>query len=208
MFSKIAARFRDWRQAYRERLTEQLTARAASLIEDREYDLLFLYEEGFVRVRAIGHSIIQIHAEFENLVMRRLRAILKPGTCFAGNGSFQSMLTRLEYPFTLEPRASLVFAVAVCCANAERAIPKDTDRFRALRPASDDLRRFLERSRDADPLVAQAGVWALTDYYTGEQVKSRLVTEDSYGNTRQAISDAHVSQARWILDNLGIRHRL
>lgn len=57
-------------------------------------------------------------------------------------------------------------------------------------------------------MTVQAGIWALTDGYSGEDVKNHLYVQDSYGNRRQAVSDRNVEEARQMLARLGIRSRL
>jgi hypothetical protein len=60
----------------------------------------------------------------------------------------------------------------------------------------------------AYPDISISAVWALTDQYSGHDVQSRLVVRDRYGNTRQAVRNEDVAEARRVLDRLGIRHRL
>ena len=92
--------------------------------------------------------------------------------------------------------------------NAEAPIPGERDRFYGVARVSDDLARFLEATTDVDPMVVQAGVWALTDGYSAQDVQSRLIARDQFGHTRQAVSDAQTAEAGRILDSLGIRHNL
>ena len=204
----LISRFRHWQAARNELRIEQLTAKAAELRDDQEYDLVFLFDRGFLRAKATGQSITRISAEVENLVRRRLRVVVSPGTYFVSSGSHQNMVTRREYKLTLSPCSSQRISLDAACINANLPIPVETHRFGGVKRVSDDLARFLEAARDADPMVVQAGVWALTDRYTKQQVQSRLVSRDGLGNTRQAISDEQVARAAQILDGLGISHGL
>jgi hypothetical protein len=208
MFNTISKRFKAWQKARWQRRTEKLTARAASLDEGKTHDLLFLHQQGFVRARGMGQSITRIHGEIENLIARPLRVSIRPGTYFVARGNCQNMVTRQECTVTLYPTSTARVAIDAACINASLPIPKDKDRFYGVRRVSDDLARFLEATRDADPMVVQAGVWALTDNYSGHDVQHHLVVQDERGNRRQAVSNDDIETARRILRELGIRSRL
>ena len=94
------------------------------------------------------------------------------------------------------------------CINANLPIPGKSDRFYGVRRVSDNLARFLEASRGADSMTVQAGVWTLTDSYSGDDVKNHLYVQDQQGNRRQAVSDEHIADAKRILRELGIPNRL
>jgi hypothetical protein len=208
MFRVITDRLKQWEASRQERRIERLTMRAADINESQEYDLLFLHQRGFVRARATGQSITQIHGEVENLIRKTLSVVIKPGTYFVSSGNYQNMVTRREYSFTLFPCGTQNVSISASCINAGLPIPTEKNRFYGVRRVSDDLARFLDATQNADPMVVQAGVWALTDNYTGYDIKTRLVARDQYGNTRQAVSDANIAEAKRILNNLGIRQRL
>jgi len=57
-------------------------------------------------------------------------------------------------------------------------------------------------------MTVQAGVWALSDGYSGEDVQNHLVVRDQHGNTPRAVSDEHIEQAHELPGKLGIKHRL
>src|SRR5687767_8769684 len=97
------ARFRQWQAARKEQFIERLTSRATDLEDDQQYDLLFLHQRGFVRVKATGQSITRVYADIENLIRKRLRVVVKPGTYFVSSGGHQNMATTAEYTFTLYP---------------------------------------------------------------------------------------------------------
>jgi hypothetical protein len=208
MIQQLIHRFRQWRQTLRRRRVENLTAKAADLEEGKEYDLLFLHSRGFVRAKGTGQSITRIYGEIENLIAKRLRVIIKPGTYFVARGNCQNMVTKEEYSVTLYPASSQQVSINAACINANLPIPGEKDRFYGVRRVSDDLSRFLEASKGSDPMTVQAGVWALTDNYSGVDVKNHLILQDQYGNRRQAVTDENIVEARRILKDLGIRSRL
>jgi hypothetical protein len=183
---------------------EKLTAKAADLEEGEKYDLLFLHKRGFVKARGTGQSITRINGEIENLIAKKLQVIIKPGTYFVARGNCQNMVTRETYTMTLYPTSTQQVSIEAACINANLPIPKEEDRFYGVRRVSVDLARFLEASKGVDPMTVQAGVWALTDNYSGSQVKNRLILQDKYGNRRQAITDQNIKEAREILKKLGI----
>jgi hypothetical protein len=208
LFKRIAKLFKPLGKAIKERRINQRTEKAAKLREDETYDLIFLHERGFVRARATGQSITEIYAKVENLIRKKLKVIVKPGTYFLSSGSHQNMVTRTEYTFMLWPCSTQHLGIKSSCINASRPIPGRSDRFYGVARVSDDLARFLEATQDIDPMVVQAGVWAITDGYSAHDVQTRLVARDQYGNTRQAVSNAQITEARRILDRLGISHKL
>lgn len=208
MLKSIAQRVEQWKRDWQRRRAERLTALAADLDENETHDLLILHERGFVRARGSGQSITRIYGEIENLLDRKLHVVIRPGTYFVASGNCQNMVTRREYTFTLYPTSVQNVAIDAACINADRPIPHKDNRFRGVRRVSDDLARFLEASTGADPMTVQAGIWALTDNYSGEDVKNHLYVQDSDGNRRQAVSERNVAEARQILARLGIRSRL
>lgn len=208
MFAKLFKAVREWNRVRAARRLQARTARAADLKDGEAYDLLFLHERGFVRATGTGQSITQIYGEVENLIDRKLEIVIKPGTYFEARGNFQNMVTRREYRFTLFPTATQNVAIDAACINAGRPIPTKKDRFHGVRRVSPDLVRFLDAAVGKDPMVIQAGVWALTDGYSGDDVKDHLVLVDQQGNRRRAVSDQNIEEARAILAGLGIRNPL
>ena len=204
----IASRLREWIAARKERRIEKLTARAADLGADQEYDILFLQDRGFLRARATGQSITRIFGEVESLIRKNLRVVISPGTYFVARGNYQNMVTRERHSFALYPCSTKSVTIDATCINAGLPIPTETARFYGVKRVSDDLRRFLEAARSADSMTVQVGVWALTDGYSGSDVQNHLVARDQHGNTRQAVSQANIADAKRILDQLGIHNRL
>lgn len=208
MFAKMFQAYQQWSRAREARRLQERTARAADLVDRQPYDLLFLHERGFVRATGTGQSITQIYGEVRNLIDRKLEVVIKPGTYFEARGNFQNMVTRREYRFTLFPTATQNVAIEASCINAGRPIPTKKDRFAGVRSVSPDVVRFLEAAQGKDPMVIQAGVWSLTDGYSGEDVKNHLVLVDPQGNRRRAVSDHHIEEARAIFAALGMRSPL
>ncbi len=208
LFKRVIKLFQPLVKAVKERRIDRRTAKAVDLQEDEIYDLIFLHERGFVRARATGQSITDIYAKVENLIRKKLKVVVKSGTYFLSSGSHQNMVTRTEYTFTLWPCRTQHLGIQASCINASRPIPGQSDRFYGVARVSDDLARFLEATQDTDPMVIQAGVWAITDGYSARDVQTRLVARDQHGNNRQAVSDAQIAEARRILDRLGISHKL
>jgi hypothetical protein len=208
MFTKITERLRGWQKAWQQRRIERLTDEAADLEEGQAYDLLFLHSRGFVRARGTGQSITRIYGEIENRIARKLRVVIKPGTYFVARGNCQNMVTRVEYSLTLYPTSTARVTIEAACINANLPIPREQDRFYGVRRVSDELARFLEASRRADPMTVQAGVWALTDSYSGSDIKAHLFLQDQFGNRRPAVTDRNIEEARQILKEIGISSRL
>ena len=204
----LITRFKQWQAARKERRIERLTAQAADLIEGQQYDLLFLYEKGFVRAKGSGQSITKIYADVENLIRKELRVIVRPGTYFISSGSHQNMATTTEYTFTLYPCRTEHLGISAACINANRPIPGKNDRFYGVARVSDGVARFLEASKNQDPMVIQAGVWTLTDNYSRSDVINHLISKDRHGNTSHPVTHDHCNKAKAILEQLGIAHRL
>jgi hypothetical protein len=204
----MIARFKLWQRARKERRVDRLTEQAGDLDENRQHDLLFLHERGFVQAEGRGQSITCVHAEVENLIRKTLRVVVTPGTYFISRGGHQNMATTSEYAFTLHLCGTEHISIAAACINADRPIPGEKDQFRGVARVSDDVVRFLVASRAEDAMVIQAGVWTLTDSYTRDAVIHHLVARDRHGNTTHPITDRHCDRAKAILDRLGVVHRL
>lgn len=204
----LIARFKQWQVARKERRIERLTAQAADLKDGEQYDLLFLHKRGFVRAKGSGQSITRIYADVENLIRKTVRVVVKPGTYFVSSGGCQNMATTAEYTFTLYPCATERLGINAACINANLRIPGKEDSFYGVARVSDDVARFLEASKNEDPMVIQAGVWTLTDNYSRYDVINHLISKDNRGNTWHPVTNDHCDKARAILEKLGIAHRL
>lgn len=200
--------FKEWQSGRRERRIEKLTAKAADLGEDQQYDLLFLHKKGFVRAKGSGQSITKIYAEIENLIRKKLHVDIKPGTYFVSSGGHQNMATTKKYSFTLYPSSTEHIGINAVCINANRPIPNKSDQFYGVACVSDEVAKFLEASKNEDPMVIQAGVWTLTDKYSRRDVINRLISRDNSGDTKHPITHDHCDKAKAILDQLGIPHQL
>lgn len=208
MFKRISTWFNEKSEEQKRLFKEQLISSASVLEERKEYDLLYLYKSGFVNPKATGQSITRIYGEIENLIEKKLNVIIEPGTFFVANGNFQNMVTREVYSVTLYPNSTERVILDAACINANLPIPGERDRFSGVNRVSKDLTQFLVASKNADRMTVQAGVWAITDNYTGEAVKAHLVSVDQYGNQHQAVSDWHIDEARRILRKIGVQSRL
>ncbi len=112
--------FNKWQTARRKRLVERLTAKAADISENTQYDLIQLHQRGFVRAKGTGESITKVHADIENLTCKRVLVVVTSGTYFVSSGSHQNMAMTTEYPFTLNPCCTEhldVTAVCIKCAS-------------------------------------------------------------------------------------------
>jgi hypothetical protein len=187
---------------------ERLTRQAEHLKEGEQYDLLLLHEKGVVRVKGSGQSITMIYADIENLIRKELRVLVKPGTYFVSSGNYQNMATTTEYTFTLYPCRTEHLRISAVCINATRPIPDEHARFSGVARVSDNVARFLEASKDQDPMVIQAGVWTLTDNYSRYDVINHLFATDSKGKISHPVTHKHCRTAKKILDSLGIPNRL
>ena len=216
----MALRMADWFRwadgplRKRRRMQREL----AGLPTDQDIDLVLLFNKGFVRAQATGQTITGIDARVESLVGRRLRVVVSAGTYFVslrggstggGNsGGHQNMVARRPCSFSLEGGESRRFHVEAACINASLRIPGEEDGFHGVARVPEKVARFLEASRESHAMVVQAGVWALTDGYSGAQVQQHLVGRDRNGNVRQVVTEAHIAEARRLLDGLRIRHGL
>lgn len=197
---KMACRMKVWNT---ERERTLLTEKAARLDTSCQQDLIDLSKQGFVRVRARGVDITAIDVRVENRTRRAFKIRVSAGTCFIGSGRYQNMAARREEKFALPALDGYPCRLPVVCVNADRPIPTENNVFSSVRPSPADLTRFLERSAREDPMVAQAGAWALTDHYNGAQIQARLQRGGS-----PAISELQILKAKAILDELGITHAL
>lgn len=205
---ELATYFKQWQASRKERRIERLTAKAADLKDEQQYDLLFLHEKGFVRAKGSGQSIKKIFVDVENLIRKKLHVVVKTGTYFVSSGGHQNMATTTEYAFTLLPCATEHLGIKAACINANRPIPGKNDQFYGVARVSDEVARFLEASKTEDSMVIQAGVWTLTDNYSRYDIIKHLISKDSHGNTWHPVTHEHCDRAKEILEKLGIPHRL
>lgn len=194
--------------AGRARRSARLERRAAGLAPDAVHELVDLHRSGFVRASATGQSITRVFAEVENLLARKLRVQASPGTAFVAIGAHQNMVTRRPCRFTLEPGGRHLMSIEASCLDAGRPIPGSADRFDGVRAAPAGVKRFVDAAQDADPMVVQAGVWALTDGYSASDVQRRLEQHDRWGRRVSAVSTSQIDQARRILEQLALPSRL
>lgn len=187
----------------RERERGILTERAARLDPFGYHELTELSQNNFVRVLAQGVDITAIDVRVENRTRQVFKIRIAAGTYFIGTGRYQNMAARREEKFALPALDGYSCRLPVVCVNADRPIPTKNNAFLSVRPGPADLTRFLERSAREDPMVAQAGAWALTDHYTAAQIQARLKKGGS-----AAVSGQDILRAKNLLDELGIQHPL
>ena len=171
------------------------------------YDILELWKYRLVLPRATGQSITHIDAEVQNLTGKRLQVIMHPGTYFVSSGDHQNMVTCDEHYFVLRKQGTERFSVSAACINAERPIPGNNDYFEGVAKVSNNLIRFLKGGRGEDSKVIQAGVWAITDRYSKQEIQRKLTVHTSQGNM-PAISDYQIERAKQILNRLKIWTKL
>jgi hypothetical protein len=205
-----------WLVRWRDRQAARLTERAKPLSVTEAIDLEFLSHERFVTVAGWGESITSIFATVTNQTNRHFHVIVKPGTYFVASGGHQNMVARRSHTLSLEPRQLSFLRVEAACINAGRPVPRESHKFTGVKRVAPDVTRFLGASESSDPMVIQAGVWALTDQMTRADLKTRLVSQDAQGNVRKdaagnvihPITDEHIDEAERILDELGIANRI
>lgn len=203
---RIVRWFRSWRAARRERRIGRLTRLAMRL--DADCDLVELARRGFVAVSGSGSSITRVLGLVESRVRRGIRVVVHPGTYLVARGNFQNMVATREHRFYVGPLGSYALSVPAACIDPERPIPATGDRFSGVKRVSSNVARFMAVAEYADPMVIQAGVWALMSGSSGSDIQRRLVTVDRLGNRTAAITKGHVEAAAEILDQLGLNHRL
>src|SRR5205085_809517 len=113
-----------------------------------------------------------------------------------------------DYSFDLPPRGEATITVEASCINAALPIPRNRHRFTGVKRVPDDLARFLRATQHESAMTVQAGVWALTDGYSANDVQARLRIPGGGGRTRSAVTDEDIRNARRILDQLNIDHGL
>jgi hypothetical protein len=183
-------------------------------ISENYLPLVFLSDKGFVSASGNGQSITKINARIENLVAFPIKVLIERGTYFKALGNHQNMVAREEYRLTLGPHQIKNIEISASCINAERPIPKKDNEFNGVSSVNNyNLTRFLEASKGRDPMVVQAGIWAITDGYTREKLKKRLINipdrfSSSKFNIAPAISDGQIDEAKRILDMLNILHSI
>lgn len=181
---------------------------AAELDPNAEHDVIDLSENGVVSVAGTGRNITQVQASARNLIAKPLRVVIAPGTCFTSSGSHQNMVAVEATRFTLAPLGTEEVTLAAACVNAERPIPTDADGFRGVHRVPAALTRFLQVAAGASAMVRQAGVWAITDGYSADQIRRHLLVPDRNGGHRPAVSEYDIAEARRLLDSIGVSHRL
>ena len=118
------------------------------------------------------------------------------------------MVTRKEFLFKIDPNGTRFINVPASCINAGLDIPSKKDSFRGVKKVPGHIRKFLRETDGCSAMMVQAGVWALTDDLSGEEIKRRLTNRDSSGRRYNSINDYDIADARQVLARMGIQSRL
>lgn len=179
--------------------------RSKSLSSDDYHDLVDLWNMRAVTVLAKGRSITEVYVDIENHLDKSLKIILTHGTYLCAKGAHQNMVAREEVVFDVMPGETKYLTVPAACINAERDIPTKNDGFRGVKKVPKTVERFLRESAGSSSNVVQAGVWAITDGYTRDQIRERLITTMPQSKGGGAITDRDITIAKAILDRLEIQ---
>jgi hypothetical protein len=176
-------------------------------------DVVYLHKLGLLYAKGSGQTITEISAKIINRVNQPLHVLIPHGTYFVSVGNYQNMATRKKYKLSLKPLATHEITVPASCINANLPIPGENDHFSGVARVSKNAARFLEATDNEDAMVIQAGVWAITDNYTREQIKSHLRLRRTYLDSFRseeipAVSDEQIDKAKIILNRLGISNYL
>lgn len=178
------------------------------LTPDSERDLIELLRFGAVSIGASGRDITRIVIEVRNCLEKPLKLRIDPGTCFSSQGAHQDMVAVETTNLCLIPGGAITVPISAACVNASRPIPKETDGFRRVYPASKLLNRFLRAATRSSPMARQAGVWAITDGYNAGQCQNHLLRRTRDGDSVSAITDDDIDEARRLLRSINSPRRL
>lgn len=182
--------------------------KAVALSYDKFHDIIDLWKIRAIHVLAKGKSITDIYVDIQNRLDRPLNIQISHGTYFIAQGRHQNMVTRKEYLFKIKSNGTRFINVPASCINAAREIPSKKDSFRGVKKVPDHIKRFLKETDGCEPMMIQAGVWALTDHMSGDDIKNRLINRELTGRQYNSISDRNIADARRVLAQLGIQSRL
>jgi hypothetical protein len=177
-------------------------------------DVIYLNKLGLLFAKGSGQTITEISAKIINRVNQPLHVLIPHGTYFVSIGNHQNMVTRKKYKLTLSPLSTQEINVPASCINANLPIPNESDQFSGVARVSKSAAQFLEASENEDAMVIQAGIWAITDSYSRDQIKSHLRIRRTYIDSTRlsdevpAISDNQIDKAKEILKKLGIPNNL
>jgi hypothetical protein len=177
--------------------------RILKLNKFQDYNIIYLWRHRLVVPRATGQTITRITAEVKNRTKRQFGATIPVGTYFIASSRHQNMVTYKAQRVRLDGRATARISIPAACINASRPIPGRHDKFKGVATVSKELTRFLQRASTEEPMVIQAGVWAVTDRYTKRDIQQRLIS-----GAAPAISDHQIMRAKSILEELNLPTRL
>lgn len=196
----------------KERRLKRRTQRALKELIDLSYinggyDLLNLVKRNFVTVTAWGVDISAINLWLFNNIEHEMSVYVKPGIILTTNKPFQNMVITYGKLIHISENGfnslNLDNRLSAACAQAYEAIPTKNDKFEKL-TFNETLYKFLSLANkyELEYLTIQAGVWAITDNLSGEQLLSRL---QSNNNSSNIITYDNIRQASKLLSELKIR---
>ncbi|MCH9672132.1 MAG: hypothetical protein K0U93_11855 [Gammaproteobacteria bacterium] len=175
-------------------------ARIDELDLEQFHDLERLWRMRAVEVAATGRTIREIYVDIRDLTGKPLKVVIAPGLSFLARGAHQNMVACKEEVVRLKPNGTRYLTLRVACLNASRPIPGDSDNFRGVKRAPENVERYLHAASAEEPMTIQAGVWMLTDSLSDHELKERLTGVDQDGRSRAGINDHHINAARAALD--------
>jgi len=186
----------EWGRQREAEAREQLVAELPD-DERADPDLVTLAEQRLVEVTGTGINHTTVALEVRNLGDESLTIEVRPGTrVHAHAGNHTDMVVREAHPIEMPARGVVTANVKASCLSPGAGIPDAHDAFRGVSRAPRKVRRFLEAVSERPPMVAQVGVWALTDGLAGPQSQELLVRVGADGREHSLITDAHVAEAQ------------
>jgi alpha-glucoside transport system substrate-binding protein len=181
----------------RELLTDLVT------VEARTGHIVELIADGAISASPHGAGIDDLELDLENLLDELLDVEIPPGTYFvAGSGGVQNMVVRAGKTITLQPNELAKIVLDVACANLQRDIPGEDDRFTVERERSGPMTRLMRVLDDTNAgyTVAQAATWIVSDNANYSDLGILITTP----SRARAIDKAAAGRAMQLVDEAGI----
>jgi hypothetical protein len=170
----------------------------------RTRDLLSLQTNGLMHAEASGLTITQVTVKLTSLCETGPTPFLiEPGWYFVADGHHQNMVITQMKEGETRARESMEFILQAACLNAHLPVPRRGEKLSKIGLVDRDLKQFLDAAQHDDPMVIQAGVWALTDKLGPLAIQFRL-EKGSWLEREVAIKPEHISEAGERLRQLGI----
>lgn len=174
---------------------------------DGGYDLLYLVKRKFVSITAWGLNINAINLWVYNNIEHAMSIYVRPGTILTTNKPFQNMVVTYGKVIHVAENGlnslNLDNYLNAACAQAYEPIPTKNDKFEKL-TFDKTLHEFLKLANnyELEFMTLQAGVWAITDNLSEEQLLSRL---ESNNQDTNVITYDNIMQAAKLLSELNIQ---